>query len=52
MTRLYVAAGRIHKDFADAIDSAARPGDVMVVERVGFIDDIAEEGVLQEEIDD
>jgi len=48
MNRLYVADGETYESLSDAIDNTQWAGDVLVVEPVGYIDNLAENGVIPE----
>jgi hypothetical protein len=48
MTRLYVADGETYETFGEAIEAAAVPGEVLVVEEIGYVDQLAEAGSLPE----
>ena len=51
MSRLYVAEGRTYESLSDAIDNTQWAGDVLVVEQVGHLDNLAERGVIPERVD-
>jgi len=48
MMRLYIADGETDETFGEAAEAAAVPGEVLVVERIGYVDQLAETGILPE----
>jgi len=52
MSRLYVAKGRVYDEFSEAIENSKWASDVLVVEQVGYIDNLAESGVIPERVDE